>query len=163
MNKDTIKFDEGKVAQMSAAFAITIFLSLTILFAKQKPEYSFLVKLLWAASGFFCAASMRLLDRIFDHNKDFKVILSVLQVKGRSFMSFDERWMDGRFALYFIGWCFFISAFFYVGILIFLQDTPQSFYQYLSLLFSDLWLGVGFVIMAGVTLSSITREFFFTN
>jgi len=163
MSKESIEFDEGKVAQMSATFAITIFLSLTLLFAKQNPEYDFLEKLLWTASGFFCAASMRLLDMIFDHNKDFKVIMSIVQIKGRSFMSLDERWMNGRFTLYFLGWAFFLSAFFFVGILIFTDNVPQSFTNYMSLVFSDYWLLAVFVIMMVVTALSVTREFFFVN
>jgi len=154
-------FDEGKVAQMSATFSITIFLSLTLLLARQLPDYNFLEKLLWFASGFFAAASIRLLDRIFDHNQDFSVVLSIIQIKGRSFMSLDERWMDGRFTLYFIGWSFFLLAFFYIGIIIFLHISPQSFGDYFTLLFSNFWLGGFFIFMIAVTLFSVTREFLF--
>ncbi len=162
MSKDVIKFDEGKVAQMSATFAITIFLSLVLLFAREEKNYIFLQKLLWTASGFFCAASIRLLDKIFDYNEDLNIILSVLEIRGRSFMSFDERWMEGRFTLYFIGWLFFLAAFFYVGISVFFA-MPQSPFQCIELLFSDVWLGSVFVILMVVTLFSITREFFFVN
>jgi len=161
--KNTIDFDEGKVAQMSATFAITIFLSLTLLLTKENPEYSFLLKLLWTASGLFCGASIRLLDRIFDHNKDFKVKFSMFTVKGRSFFSLDERWLDGRFTLYFFGWLFFLSAYFIVGIFIFTDSFPTSFSHFFVNIYSDMWLFIVFLLMVFTTFISVTREFLFIN
>lgn len=163
MKNNVVDFDEGKVAQMSATFAITIFLSLTLLFAKRDPEYDLIEKLLWTASGFFCAASMRLLDRIFDHDKDFEVILTFLKLKGRSLISSDQRWMDGRFTFYFVGWFFFLSAFFYVGIMIFSGIAPSSIGDYFSLLISNVWLGSVSGVMVVVTVFSVTRDFLFIN
>jgi len=163
MSTKTVGFDEGRAAQMSATFAVTFFLSLIMLLTKQCAEYSFLEKLLWTASGFFCATSTKLLDRIFDHNEDLKVFMSILSVKGRSLFSLDERWFDLSFVFYFAGWVVFLGAFLYVGILIFSHTVPQDFLHYIELIFSNSWLMTGFLTMLITTLLSATRELLFIN
>ena len=162
-NSKNTALEDVKIAQMSATFSVTIFLSLTLLLTKQIPEYDLLSKLLWTASGFFGAASIRLLDMLYDHNKDYKVILSLLQIRGHSFISLDERWLNGRFTFYFFGWLFFLFAFFFIGILIFTNQNPQSFLECLSSIASNYWLLSIFAVLVIVTLLSITREFFFIN
>lgn len=163
MTKEPFEFDEGRIAQMSATFAITIFLSLTLLFAEENPGYQFLEKLLWTASGFFCAASIRLIDRLFDYGKEFKEILSLVQWRGRSLFSLDDRWKNGRFTLYFLGWSFFFAAFVCVGLMMFAKSMPQNVGQFVWLLWEEIWFGCVVVVMFWNAVLSVTRQFVFIN
>ncbi len=160
---ENLELDNGKAAQISATFAVTIFLSLNVLLVNMSKDHIFLYQLLWFSSGFFGLSAMRLIDKIFDHRDDYEIWGAMIQVGNKSFLSFDERWKDDGFRYYFLGWVTFLGAYFFVGCLIFLGTTPDSMIELIQMLISNWVLLVWAGVICLTTILSGTREFLFIN